>query len=51
MTRESPAQIPEIEGARVVAVFGDSITTDHISPTGSFQSAATIPRPLVLRFP
>ena len=37
MTRESPAQIPEIEGARVIAVFGDSITTDHISPAGTIQ--------------
>jgi aconitate hydratase len=37
MTRESPAQIPEIEKARVVAVFGDSITTDHISPAGTIQ--------------
>jgi len=25
-----------ISGARVLAVFGDSITTDHISPAGSF---------------
>ena len=37
MTRESPAQIPEIEKARVLAVFGDSITTDHISPAGTIQ--------------
>ena len=26
----------DIVGARVLAVFGDSITTDHISPAGSF---------------
>ena len=37
MTRERPAQIPEIQGARVVAVFDDSITTDHISPAGTIQ--------------
>jgi aconitate hydratase len=37
MMRDSPAQVPEIEKARVVAVFGDSITTDHISPAGTIQ--------------
>ncbi|WP_262269265.1 aconitate hydratase AcnA [Microvirga yunnanensis] len=37
MTRETPAAVPEIKGARVIAVFGDSITTDHISPAGTIQ--------------
>jgi aconitate hydratase len=37
MTRENPAQFAEIEKARVLAVFGDSITTDHISPAGTIQ--------------
>jgi aconitate hydratase len=37
MARESPAQFAEIEKARVLAVFGDSITTDHISPAGTIQ--------------
>ena len=32
-----PAPIAEIEGARVLAVLGDSITTDHISPAGSIK--------------
>ena len=33
------APLPEnIEGARVLAVFGDSITTDHISPAGDIPS-------------
>ncbi len=27
--------VPEIHGARTLALFGDSITTDHISPAGS----------------
>ncbi|MRR31264.1 aconitate hydratase, partial [bacterium] len=27
--------IPDIKGARVLALLGDSITTDHISPAGS----------------
>lgn len=29
--------IADIEGARALAVFGDSITTDHISPAGSIK--------------
>jgi aconitate hydratase len=35
-TRE-PAALSEIRGARVLAVLGDSITTDHISPAGSIK--------------
>src|SRR5205807_2473089 len=30
-----PAQLRDIENARVLALLGDSITTDHISPAGS----------------
>ncbi|MFC0811997.1 aconitate hydratase AcnA [Paracoccus panacisoli] len=36
MNRE-PGVITDIEGARVLAVLGDMITTDHISPAGSFK--------------
>ena len=32
-----PAAVSEIKGARVLAVLGDSITTDHISPAGSIK--------------
>jgi len=32
-----PLEITDIHGARVLAVFGDSITTDHISPAGSIK--------------
>ncbi len=32
-----PGKITNIEGARVLAVLGDMITTDHISPAGSFK--------------
>jgi aconitate hydratase A / 2-methylisocitrate dehydratase len=32
-----PELIEDIEGARVLAVLGDSITTDHISPAGSIK--------------
>ncbi len=34
MSRE-PAPLADIEGARVLALLGDSVTTDHISPAGS----------------
>jgi aconitate hydratase len=34
------AAIQEIRGARVLAVLGDSITTDHISPAGSIKAAS-----------
>jgi aconitate hydratase len=36
MSKE-PGKITNLEGARVLAVLGDMITTDHISPAGSFK--------------
>jgi aconitate hydratase len=38
MSREAPETVAEIHGARVLAVLGDSITTDHISPAGSIKA-------------
>jgi aconitate hydratase len=32
---KTPAPLTDIHGARVLAVLGDSVTTDHISPAGS----------------
>ncbi len=32
-----PAAVADIQGARILALFGDSITTDHISPAGSIK--------------
>jgi aconitate hydratase len=32
-----PQALTDIEGARVLALLGDSITTDHISPAGSIK--------------
>jgi aconitate hydratase A / 2-methylisocitrate dehydratase len=32
-----PAPVGDIEGARVLAVLGDSVTTDHISPAGAVK--------------
>jgi aconitate hydratase len=33
----SPGSTPIIQGARALGLFGDSITTDHISPAGSIK--------------
>src|SRR3954462_4739319 len=32
-----PGEVSDIEGARVLAKLGDSVTTDHISPAGSIK--------------
>jgi aconitate hydratase len=34
----TPAPVTDIAGARVLAVLGDSVTTDHISPAGSIKA-------------
>ncbi len=36
-TMAPPAVDPGVRGARIMGLFGDSITTDHISPAGSFK--------------
>jgi aconitate hydratase len=36
--RPDPDPVTDIEGARVLAVLGDSVTTDHISPAGSIKA-------------
>jgi aconitate hydratase len=33
-----PAPVRDIDGARVLALLGDSVTTDHISPAGSIAA-------------
>jgi aconitate hydratase len=35
-----PAPVRPISGARVLAVLGDSVTTDHISPAGAIKKAS-----------
>jgi aconitate hydratase len=32
--------IPEVKGARPLGIFGDSVTTDHISPAGSIKESS-----------
>ncbi|CAI8693536.1 aconitate hydratase AcnA [Burkholderia cepacia] len=34
---EPAASIPAVKGARALGIFGDSVTTDHISPAGSIK--------------
>jgi aconitate hydratase len=35
-----PGGIGEIKGARALGIFGDSVTTDHISPAGSIKKSS-----------
>ena len=35
---KTPAPVRDISGARVLAVLGDSVTTDHISPAGNIKA-------------
>jgi aconitate hydratase len=37
MSADAPARFEEIRGAKVIAVLGDSVTTDHISPAGAIK--------------
>ena len=39
MTME-PAPVGDIKAARILGIFGDSITTDHISPAGNIKKAS-----------
>ena len=34
---KEPAPVEDVSGARVLALLGDSVTTDHISPAGSIK--------------
>jgi aconitate hydratase len=44
---ERPADLSDIVGARVLALLGDSVTTDHISPAGSISSSTPAGRYLI----
>jgi aconitate hydratase len=43
----TPAPVPPLSRARVLAVLGDSITTDHISPAGSIKHDSPAGRYLI----
>jgi aconitate hydratase len=36
----TPAEVGDVKGARVLAVLGDSVTTDHISPAGNISKSS-----------
>jgi aconitate hydratase len=46
MSKE-PGSIEDVHGARVLGLFGDSITTDHISPAGSIKKDSPAGRFLI----
>jgi aconitate hydratase len=46
---KDPSPAKDIRGARVLAVLGDSVTTDHISPAGSFAVDSPAGRYLIER--
>ena len=37
---QNEPKLPNVLGARIMALFGDSITTDHISPAGSIKESS-----------
>ncbi|HEY3858601.1 MAG TPA: aconitate hydratase AcnA, partial [Gammaproteobacteria bacterium] len=46
MGKQAPG-IPSVKGARCLALFGDSITTDHISPAGAIKKDSPAGRYLI----
>jgi aconitate hydratase A / 2-methylisocitrate dehydratase len=46
-TSMTPAPLADVHGARVLALLGDSVTTDHISPAGSIARSSPAARYLV----
>ena len=44
-----PGEFCDVIGARPLAIFGDSVTTDHISPAGAIKAKSPAGRYLLLR--
>ncbi len=44
-----PGHIEEIRGARALGIFGDSVTTDHISPAGAIKETSPAGKYLMSR--
>jgi aconitate hydratase len=42
-----PGEVRDIKGARVLALLGDSVTTDHISPAGNISKSSPAARYLM----
>jgi aconitate hydratase len=45
----APAAVSDIKGARLLALLGDSVTTDHISPAGSIKKDSPAGKYLIER--
>jgi aconitate hydratase len=43
----TPAEVGDIKGARALAVLGDSVTTDHISPAGNISKSSPAAKYLI----
>ncbi|ARJ43553.1 aconitate hydratase 1 [Pantoea alhagi] len=46
---KTPKPVQDIKGARILAMLGDSVTTDHISPAGSIKAESPAGRYLLER--
>ena len=49
MSREAPTTVTPIQGARCLLNFGDSVTTDHISPAGNIAKTSVAAKWLASR--
>jgi aconitate hydratase len=47
MSKQASANMPSVHAARVLAVLGDSVTTDHISPAGAIKQDSPAARYLI----
>ncbi len=47
--KPEPGTISDVKGARILAMLGDMVTTDHISPAGSFKDSTPAGKYLVER--
>jgi len=45
----TPVPVADIKGARALAVLGDSVTTDHISPAGNISKSSPAAKYLLLQ--
>ena len=45
--KKEPEAVTDVAGARILGIFGDSITTDHISPAGSIKKDSPAGRYLI----
>ncbi|MGO3741829.1 aconitate hydratase AcnA [Kerstersia sp.] len=43
----TPAPMPQVRNARALGIFGDSVTTDHISPAGAIKETSPAGRWLI----